>query len=337
MIGEAAARGEALALSAQRWPPGTPPLVTILCTSYNHEEYIAAALDGFLRQETTFPVRVVVHDDASTDGTAEIVRGYVSRYPDLIEPILQKENQRSKGRWAISILIPLTKSKYFAICEGDDYWTSPDKLQTQIELLESKPEASGAIHNADGKFEDSGELIAGHFGPPVVKTEYGVDDLLAAGNFVPTASIVFRRSVIGELPAWLAEVPHCDIILLTMATLEGPLAHVNRSMSVYRKHSGGIHSRDTEALQYLKYLKTYFFLGAKLGMHDRPSFIAGLQYGFQGLERNLRSQEERIRALEFERDQLRGTADAIMGSKTFKVGLALSKLRDRIVARWVAS
>ena len=119
------------------------PLVSINCTAYNHAPYIRQCLDGFIMQKTDFPIEILVHDDASTDGTADIVREYEQKYPNIIKPIYQTENQYSKGEgtsinWTYNY--SRAQGKYIAICEGDDYWTDPYKLQKQVGFLEANPE-----------------------------------------------------------------------------------------------------------------------------------------------------------------------------------------------------
>ena len=102
------------------------PTVSICCITYNHAPYIRSALDGFLMQETDFAYEILIHDDASTDGTADIIREYTARYPDIIKPILREENQYSKGISNISIFnFPRARGEFIAMCEGDDYWTDP--------------------------------------------------------------------------------------------------------------------------------------------------------------------------------------------------------------------
>lgn len=117
------------------------PFVTILCATYNQEDYIAQTIEGFLMQKVNFPIEIIVHDDASTDGTAEIVRQYAEKYPDIIKPILQKENQYSQNSniWE-NFMYPKAQGKYIAECEGDDYWIDPNKLQRQVDFLESHPD-----------------------------------------------------------------------------------------------------------------------------------------------------------------------------------------------------
>lgn len=135
-------------------------LVTIICTAYNHEKYISDAIDGFLMQKTNFDYEVLVHDDASTDRTAEIIRKYAEEYPQIIIPILQEKNQVSQGVQIYKeYLYPRGKGKYFAICEGDDYWTDETKLQKQIDFLEIHQDYSMCCHNSTRLYSNTGNLF----------------------------------------------------------------------------------------------------------------------------------------------------------------------------------
>ena len=117
-----------------------PLMVTIRCITYNHEPYIRQCLEGFVMQKTNFRFEAVVHDDASTDGTANIIREYAEKYPDIIKPIYETENQYSKHDGSLSrIMDEHTHGKYIAFCEGDDYWTDMYKLQKQYDFLETNP------------------------------------------------------------------------------------------------------------------------------------------------------------------------------------------------------
>ena len=128
-------------------PQDAPLMVTIRCITYNHEPYICQCLEGFVMQKTNFRFEAVVHDDASTDGTAAIIREYAEKYPDIIKPIYETENQYSKHDGSLRrIMDAHTHGKYIAICEGDDYWTDPLKLQKQVDFLEANPEYSFCCH-----------------------------------------------------------------------------------------------------------------------------------------------------------------------------------------------
>ena len=130
------------------WGDRRVPLLSIVCLAYNHAAFISETLDGFLRQETTFPFEIIVHDDASTDATATIIREYAARYPQVIKPIYQTENQYRKGVPFSTRLFAQAHGKYIAYCEGDDYWTDPRKLQIQVDFLEKHRDYVMTYHDA---------------------------------------------------------------------------------------------------------------------------------------------------------------------------------------------
>lgn len=130
------------------------PLVSVRCITYNHEPYIAQALDGFLMQKTNFPFEVIVHDDASTDKTANIIREYEKKFPKIIKPIYETENQYSKHDGSLSRIVNAAlKGKYVAMCEGDDYWIDENKLQMQVDFLEKHGDVSATYHNCELLFQ----------------------------------------------------------------------------------------------------------------------------------------------------------------------------------------
>jgi len=140
-----------------RWSSLDPPLVSVICITYNHEKYIRDAIEGCLIQDTDFPFEVIIHDDASTDGTTAIVRAYAERYPSIIKPIYQTENQYSQGNKPITFWLPRVRGQYIALCEGDDYWHDPSKLQKQVDILETCPEV-GLVHgDADRESQVAGQ------------------------------------------------------------------------------------------------------------------------------------------------------------------------------------
>ena len=124
------------------------PLVSICCITYNHAQFIRKCLDGFLMQQTDFPIEILIHDDCSTDGTTEIIREYEAKYPELIFPLYEEENQYQQGKAAEIDFYNYRRArgKYIAYCEGDDYWTDPLKLQKQVDFMESHPEYSVCFH-----------------------------------------------------------------------------------------------------------------------------------------------------------------------------------------------
>ena len=135
------------------------PLVTIQCLTYNHEKYIRKCLDGFVMQKTNFRFEAIVHDDASTDGTANIVREYADKYPDIIKPIFETENQYSKSDGSLNrIMYEHTLGKYIALCEGDDYWTDPYKLQKQVDYLEQHDDVVCSCHRYQILYDQTNEI-----------------------------------------------------------------------------------------------------------------------------------------------------------------------------------
>ena len=125
------------------------PLVSICCITYNHAQFIRKCLDGFLMQKTDFPIEILIHDDCSTDGTTEIIREYEAKYPDLIFPLYEEENQYQQGKAAEIDFYNYRRArgKYIAYCEGDDHWTDPLKLQKQVDFMEANPEYSVCFHD----------------------------------------------------------------------------------------------------------------------------------------------------------------------------------------------
>lgn len=133
-------------------------MVTIRCITFNHAQYIRPCLDGFLMQKTNFKYEILIHDDASTDGTKEIIEEYANKYPDIFIPLYETENQYSKyGHLMVVRKLMDTKihGKYTALCEGDDYWTDENKLQKQVDFLESHPQHSMCFHQTMRHFENS--------------------------------------------------------------------------------------------------------------------------------------------------------------------------------------
>lgn len=130
----------------RRWG-GEPPVVSIVCTTYNHVRYIESALRGFLSQDCGFPFEILIHDDASTDGTQQVIRQWQRQYPQVIRAVLQTENQFSKGVRPFELLLAQARGDFVATCEGDDFWIDPAKLQRQVSFLQAHPEFSCSAHN----------------------------------------------------------------------------------------------------------------------------------------------------------------------------------------------
>lgn len=221
----------------QKWPEDVQPLVSVRCTSYQHVNYIRQTIEGFLMQETTFPIEILIHDDASTDGTAEIVEEYAKRYPHLIRPILQKENQYSKGIKIGNIMIKMCRGDYLAICEGDDFWICSSKLQKQVQILQENRDISMVFHNAWVMHEDSRKDYFLNRG--LDKERFTLTDIIEREWFIATASILHRRYE--PLPADIRNYSMVGDMLMHVAScMNGDAYFLNEVGSVYRRHDGGV-------------------------------------------------------------------------------------------------
>lgn len=227
------------------------PLISIKCLAYNHEKYIEQAMDGFLMQETDFPFEVIVHDDASTDRTADILREYEKKFPLIVKPIYETENQYSKQDGSVTrITNAHLKGKYIANCEGDDYWINPYKLQTQIDFLESHPDYSTTFHDAEILTEPGMPPIDSVY-PQMEDREYSATEIFEKWT-IPTASLVYRREVIDYPIKNIFNILNGDIFLVEKCAHTGKVHCINKKMSVYRIQPSGVTWDQSKKVQRLK-------------------------------------------------------------------------------------
>lgn len=219
----------------KNWLSHDNPIVSILCATYNHEDFIKEAIDGFLMQETNFSFEIIIHDDASTDNTVSIIKSYTKKYPNIIKTIFQKENQYSQGKKVFFNLFEKAKGKYYALCEGDDYWIDQNKLQIQIDLMLQTPQCDISCHPAEERLskENYGKAYAKHSNGNKIFTIPEV--ILFGGNFCPTASIVIRQELVSYLPSFVRRVPTLDIFIQILGSLNGGALYIDKFMCVYRK------------------------------------------------------------------------------------------------------
>ena len=173
----------------------TKLLVVIRCLVYNHEPYLRDCLEGFVMQQTNFPFVAIVHDDASTDGSAAIIREYGEKYPDIIKPIYEAENKYSKhdgslGR-IINAAVDATGAKYVAMCEGDDYWTDPLKLQKQVDFMETNPEY-GMICSSAKQYTQKTQSFDGIIGK---KGDEIFENMFVGYSDLITPSVLMRKDL----------------------------------------------------------------------------------------------------------------------------------------------
>lgn len=211
------------------------PLVSVCCITYNHEKYIADALDSFLMQEASFPFEIIVHDDASTDNTAKIIREYEKKYPDIIKPIYQQENQYSKGKKPLrDFAIPLVRGKYIATCEGDDFWTDVEKLQKQVRFLEDNQDCLMCFH-AVKVVDISKNFLGRYLGLLGKGTREITISEAARGGIVHVSSRVYRTKFYRkDRPKWITNARHGDYASALYTVAEGRVYYIDEVMSSYR-------------------------------------------------------------------------------------------------------
>jgi len=214
------------------------PLVSIICLTYNHEHYVEDAIKGFIMQKVDFPIEVIIHEDASTDGTAAIIKEYHERFPDMIIPVYQKENQFSKGIGVIrKIVFGMAKGKYICYCEGDDFWTDPLKLQKQVHFLENNPDFAMVHTDFEESFENNAGIRRGLLGTvkPRVKSGDIFFDLLQA-NFIGTLTSCVRADIIKNLDGIYTKNYAYDYWLWLKIAEDHKINYLNQPTASYRIH-----------------------------------------------------------------------------------------------------
>ena len=220
--------------------------VSVAITTYNHENFIADALDGVLKQEVDFPYELVVGDDASTDRTRDILRSYREKYPDKVRLLLHEKNLGYRGAKNLSEVLDACYGEYVAVLDGDDYWTAPDKLKRQVQFLDDSPQCSICFHSLERLDSSAVRSIA----QPAVKKEiYTLSDLLIM-NFIPKSSTLFRRALFPGYPSWAYGDIVGDWVVHVLLAEKGDIGYIDEVMGTYRKHSEGVSSDSIHMLSW---------------------------------------------------------------------------------------
>ena len=232
-------------LTEQNWAKDTTPVVSVFSWVFNHNEFIRQSIESILMQETTFPVEIIIQDDASNDGTRQIIEEYQSKYPSLFKNILFSENQYSQGKSIMNNLFEIPKGKYIALNHGDDYWIDPLKLQKQFDLIEKNPNCNIVFHNCN-TINNLGVQLNLVYDKKVNK-ELSIKDLIN-GEFTKTCTVLLRNGSIYN---------NCKILddtVIFMDALEnGKTAlYINEVMSTYRIHEGGIWSMKSASYRFMQ-------------------------------------------------------------------------------------
>lgn len=234
-------------------------LVTICCTAYNQEKFIKQCLDGFVMQKTQFRFEAIVHDDASTDNTAAIIKEYAEKYPEIIKPILEKENQYSKHNGSLRrIMRENMRGKYIATCEADDYWTDPYKLQKQVDILEADPNAS-MVYTAFRTVDANGEFMPRPIYEKYKEISFSGDilcQLISSGNFILTLTTCIRSDVYENDIIKQSNIGLDYLLFLTAASM-GKAVYLPEETGCYR------YSAQSEMNSNLSYVKSSYIKAKK--------------------------------------------------------------------------
>lgn len=239
-------------------------LVSVCIQTFNQKNYIKQCLDGVLMQQTNFSIEIILGEDDSSDGTREICIDYAEKHSEQIRLFLRDRKDvifiggNATGRFNFIENLKESKGKYIALCEGDDYWTDPLKLQKQVDFLESNSEFSGCFHYTQTIYENGKKGRVFGFHPD--KFDFDAESTFSKCSLFHTSSFVFLKSAL-ELPNWLSKVVSGDMAIFSIIAAKGKLKCIPEEMSVYRKHEGGItntsniinnyHSQRIDLINYL--------------------------------------------------------------------------------------
>lgn len=213
-------------------------MVSVATTAYNHEPFIQEAIDSVMMQEADFDYEHVIGEDCSTDHTREVVSEYQRQRSDTVRVLLNEENLG--GRRNLVQVLEACQGKYIALLEGDDYWTSPDKLRKQVDFLEAHPECAICFHDVSKEYEAEA-LKPKHENPRSYKSFYTLEELLV-GNFIPTCSVLCRRSLFGDFPQWFYTTPTGDWPYHVLNAHYGTIGYIGEVMAVHRVHAASVWS-----------------------------------------------------------------------------------------------
>ncbi|MBO5924474.1 MAG: glycosyltransferase [Lentisphaeria bacterium] len=235
------------------------PMVSICCITFKHEKYIRECLDGFIMQKTNFPFEVIVHDDASPDKTADIIREYEAKYPDIIKPIYQTENQYSKKIKSLwKHVFPRCRGKYIAICEGDDFWCDENKLQMQYDFMEANPDYSLCMHGRYIIDYFTKQFIAAPFIKNFPEDSKEFAYRVACGETLYSTQTMFiRKSTFDakhdEIFRDAQFAPMSDTQIAFHLGLAGKVKYIRKRMACYRIFSGSAtHNAQGDNKQFIE-------------------------------------------------------------------------------------
>ncbi|MGL5049074.1 MAG: glycosyltransferase family 2 protein [Fusobacteriaceae bacterium] len=253
-------------------------LVSIICLAYNHENVIEDALNGFFKQKVNFNYEILVHEDASTDKTADILKKYQQKYPNLIKVIYQQENQYSKGKSVTANLMSIAEGKYLAFCEGDDFWIDENKLQKQVDFLEKNSDYSATYHNVITGDENK-KIIKNHreynFHIDHIVTKNDIEQVSLGGQTASLVCINFWKNFTEEHKnLYIQTAGNGDMKLSAVLVHLGKVYSFSEIMSFYRR------TYNTDSWNSKNYNKNlcYFRFNARMEMKKTIKRIFKVKY-----------------------------------------------------------
>lgn len=233
--------------------------------TYNQEKFIAQAVDSVLMQETDFDFEIVIGEDCSADATPDILKQYQQKHPKRIRLLLRKANLGVHRNFVDALAA--SQGQYAAALEGDDYWTSPHKLQEQVNFLDSHPECAICFHDAT-KFYEDGSREPAAYCPADQKEISTVEDLLVK-NFIPFCTVMFRQRLFAPFPDWYYDLSMGDWPLHILNAEHGNIGYINEVMAAYRIHEQGVWSRLDKIQMLQGFIKLFEQLKAHLDARYR--------------------------------------------------------------------
>lgn len=245
-------------VTEQVWPDDTIPVVTVFNWVYNHKDFIRESIESILMQKTIFPIEIIIHDDASNDGTKEIIVEYQEKYPQLFRNILHEENQWSQGKGLMAPLFEKSRGKYFALSHGDDYWTDPLKLQKQVDFLERNLDYGLVYTDVDRYFQNTGKIEKSVFKNILGYKENTFEDFLINGWWLAPCTWMIKRDTLFQLPSYPLDFRVGDYPLLLSLSRFSKVGFISGITAVYRVLQKSL-SRENSGFRFEYYFRKDIF------------------------------------------------------------------------------
>lgn len=265
--------------------------LSIFMVTYNHEKFLAQALDSALMQTVNFDYEIIVGEDCSTDNTRSILMDYYSKFPDRIKPILHEQNIGPHENTA-SVFAACT-GEYVALLEGDDYWTDPLKLQKQVDFLDANRDYS-LCFSAYQRYYENDRTFSDPIYPPGRKQWYSLEELLHE-CMISTPTVLFRRNNLPVFNEFLQKIPAPDYGIFIINAQHGKLGYIDEVTSVYRRHEGGIWTSLQEKALCEKTLESLLLISEYLGpQYHKYLCFANYEYNYKLMELHILDNNTRL-------------------------------------------